>query len=215
MSDSRDNYLKAIYDEGEGKIVSNKTLAEKLEVAPSSISEMLSKLNSKGLIEIIPYKGCKLTTKGLEACIDIVKIHRLWEVFLIEHLGYNWREAHEDAHILEHAATPRMVERLNKFLNYPETCPHGSKIPQNNKDKSNKNNFIKLSDLEVGSLVELSKIDEEGILLDYLWGLGLKVGKEIKIISKGVYEGPITIIQDNKEYSISYKAATQIYTTKK
>ena len=215
MNDSRDNYLKAIYDEGEDIIVSNKILAEKLQVAPSSVSEMLSKLSSKGLIEIIPYKGCKLTNEGVDACIDIVRIHRLWEVFLIEYLGYNWREAHEDAHILEHAGTPRMVERLNKFLNYPKTCPHGSRIPQMNHELTNKSVLTKLSDLKTGSIGILTKIEEDGTLLDYLWSLGLKVGKDIKVLSKGIYEGPITILQDDMEYYVTYKAATQIYITMK
>ena len=215
MNDSRDNYLKAIYDEGEDTIISNKTLAGKLQVAPSSVSEMLAKLSSKGLIEIIPYKGCKLTDKGVDACIDIVRIHRLWEVFLIQYLGYNWREAHEDAHILEHAGTPRMVERLNKFLNYPETCPHGSRIPQDHPSLTKKGDLTKLSDLKIGSIGVLAKIDEDGALLDYLWNLGLKVGKDIKVLSKGVYEGPITILQDDMEYCVTYKASTQIYITTK
>ena len=214
MSDSRDNYLKIIYEEADNGIVSNKVIAEKLNVSPSSVSEMLSKLSAKGLVEIIPYKGCKLTESGFELCLDLVRIHRLWEVFLIENLGYTWREAHEDAHLLEHASTDRMIERLDKFLNYPKNCPHGSVIPQKNRFELKAHTLTKLSNLNKDEKAIISKIDEDGVLLDYLWDLGIKIGKPIKIISKEAYEGSIKLIQEGKEISISYKAAKQIYTEK-
>lgn len=210
MNDSRTDYLKAIYEEGLDTIVTNKLLAEKLNVAPSSVSEMLSKLNDIGLVNIIPYKGCKLTDIGIEKCRNIDKIHKLWEVFLIEHLDFTWREAHEDAHLLEHATSDRLLERLDKFLNYPKNSPHGGSIPQ-----KNSNNILQklksLNEYEVNEEVIISSVKEDGNLLDYLWSLGLEMQEKIKIISKAPYEGPITIIQNNKEIMISYKAACQIY----
>ena len=212
MNESRGDYLKVIYEEGKDQIVTNKILTEKLKVSASSVSEMLSKLAEKGLVENIPYKGCKLTPLGFEECTELVRVHRLWEVFLMRHLKFTWREAHEDAHLLEHATTERMIDRLDEFLNYPENCPHGNHIPHKYDDTTKKNKYILLANIEIGKKVTISKVGEDGELLDYLWNLGLKIGKSIQVISKGEYEGPVVIIQDEKEISISYKAATQIYT---
>ena len=172
---------------------------------------MLLKLSDNGLIEIVPYKGCKLTPLGLEACKDIVRIHRLWEVFLVRYLKFTWREAHEDAHVLEHATTARIAERLNEFLNYPEICPHGSSIPQKNHIAYENHTLIALNSLNVGIEAIVSKVMEDGELLDYLWDKGLKIGAKVSIIAKDSYEGPIVLSQDGQEIIISYKAATQIY----
>ena len=217
MNDSRTDYLKAIYDESNeqvDKIATNKQLAVRLKVTPASISEMLVKLSELGLIETIPYKGCKLTQKGLDECIQILRKHRLWEVFLIRHLNYTWREAHDDAHLLEHATTRRMLDRLDNFLNFPQYCPHGSTIPQKEHENCDNRDLSLLSSLEVNEEAIISKVSEDGKLLDYLWNLGLKVGEKVRIISKGEYEGPILLIQNEKEISVSYKAAIQIYVNK-
>ena len=214
MKDSRDDYLKAIYEESieqADQIATNKALAARLEVTPSSISEMVGKLSEVGLIENIPYKGCKLTEAGLDECLKIVRSHMLWEVFLMEHLNFTWREAHEDAHLLEHATTDRILERLDEFLGRPQVCPHGSNIPRKVLDNLEEDNSITLNNLEINSSAIINRIEEEGKLLDYLWNLELKIGKKIEVISKGDYEGPILLLQEGKEISVSYKAAKQIY----
>ena len=214
MKDSRDDYLKAIYEESieqADQIATNKALAARLEVTPSSISEMVGKLSEVGLIENIPYKGCKLTEAGLDECLKIVRSHMLWEVFLMEHLKFTWREAHEDAHLLEHATTDRILERLDEFLGRPQVCPHGSNIPRKVLDNLEEDNSITLNNLEINSSAIINRIEEEGKLLDYLWNLELKIGKKIEVISKGDYEGPILLLQEGKEISVSYKAAKQIY----
>ena len=219
MNDSRADYLKAIYEEsidvGDG-ISTNRALSVRLQVSSASVSEMISKLTDLGLTETIPYKGCKLTQNGITEALQIIRSHRLWEVFLIEHLNFTWSEAHEDAHLLEHATTKRMLDRLDEFLNYPKHCPHGSIIPKNETSLKKdglkfKEELTTLNNLDIKKKAIVCKIVEEAKLLDYLWDLGLVVGKEIKIISKGEYEGTIILVQQNKEISISYKAATKIY----
>lgn len=128
----------------------------------------------------------------------------------MEYLGYSWREAHEDAHILEHSTPPRMVDRLDLFLNHPATCPHGSLIPQKGKSIE-KAILYRLSDIKVGEEVHVSRIIEDGKLLDYLENVGLEIGKSVKLVDFEPYEGPVTFEQDGKKITISYKAATQIY----
>ena len=212
MTSNKEDYLKAIYEEGglEG-FVSNKRIAEKMGIAAPSVSEMLSKLHQDGLIDYKAYHGARLTEKGLSYCLNVVRSHRLWEVFLMRHLGYTWREAHEDAHLLEHIAPERMIDRLDAFLNYPQTCPHGAQIPHKGEIPHDAYRSQKLSELEQGQTAVISRLREDGQLLDYLSECKVQIGKEIRILDKGAYEGPITFLQEEKEITISYKAASQIY----
>lgn len=211
MTSNKEDYLKAIYEEGGlEKVIPNKVISEKLGIAPASVSEMLSKLSNQGLIAYEPYKGSRLTAEGLAACLDVVRSHRLWEVFLMRHLGYTWREAHEDAHLLEHIAPVRMIDRLEMFLNYPQTCPHGSLIPQKGQTL-NQVRLQRLSDLSEGDTATVCRIVEDGKLLDYLERSGLEIHKNIQVLAIDDYEGPVTFSQEGRTISISFKAATQIY----
>lgn len=211
MTSNKEDYLKAIYEEGGlEKIIPNKVISEKLGIAPASVSEMLSKLSSQGLVTYEPYKGSRLTPEGMEACVDVVRSHRLWEVFLMRYLGYTWREAHEDAHLLEHIAPARMIDRLDSFLNYPQTCPHGSLIPQKGQTL-NQVRLQRLSDLSEGDTAMVCRVVEDGRLLDYLERSGLEIHKNIQVLAIDDYEGPVTFSQEGQTISISFKAATQIY----
>lgn len=211
MTPNKEDYLKAIYQLGGEKVlVNNKQIAEALKVAPASISEMLGKLSRENLIEYEPYKGSRLTQEGLRVAVSLVRGHRLWEVFLIRHLGYSWSEAHEDAELLEHITPPRLASRLNRFLNYPAYCPHGSAIPQ--PDMPNDGIALRtLNQLSAGEISHIRRVKEEKEFLDYLQGLGIKIGGRIEMVSIGAYEGPITFDMEGKQIQISYKAAGQIY----
>lgn len=211
MTSNKEDYLKIIYDEGGlKKAVPNKIISEKLNIAPASVSEMLSKLEKQGFIAYEAYKGSRLTDKGLAACLDIVRSHELWEVFLMRHLGYSWREAHEDAHLLEHVAPSRMIDRLDAFLNYPQTCPHGALIPQNGKVPDSLQ-LMRLSSLSIGESAVVHRVVEDGALLDYLEQSGLQIHKKLQVLSIDDYEGPIRFSQEGKNITISFKAATQIF----
>ena len=212
MTSNKEDYLKVIYElGGETNSVTNKEIAEKMELAAPSVSEMLVRLQQEGLVEYKAYHGTKLTPLGLEYCIKIVRSHRLWEVFLMEHLNYTWREAHEDAHLLEHIAPDRMIDRLDAYLGYPKTCPHGAIIPRHGKLPVVESDEKTLNTLEEGQEATVSRIIEDGNLLDYLASTGMQINEKITILHKGEYEGPISFIQGDKTISISYKAATQIY----
>lgn len=208
---TKEDYLKIIYEEGGlESIVPNKAIAEKLGIAPASVSEMLVKLGGQGLIDYQAYKGSRLTPEGLAACMDVVRSHRLWEVFLIRHLGYSWRESHEDARLLEHAASPRMLERLDAFLNYPQTCPHGSLIPREG-EALRQATLQRLSDLAVGDHAIVRRVVEDGALLDYLERSGVEVHQPIRVLAVEDYEGPIRFEQCGRRIGLSYKAARQIF----
>lgn len=215
MTSNREDYLKVIYEAGGMEsYVSNKTISQQLGVAAGSVSEMVAKLKSEHLIDSKPYRGVKLTENGLEACIELVRSHRLWEVFLLKHLNYSWREAHEDAHLLEHVAPKRMVERLAVFLENPTHCPHGAIIPKQGECFPKEMDLDSLASLSVGEKAWVVRVSEESELLDYLSKVGLLTDSEIEIISKDEYEGPITFKQNNTQQMISYKAATKVYIRK-
>lgn len=211
MTHNKEDYLKAIYKFGgtEG-LASNKEIAEELKIAPASVTEMLGKLKREGLIHYEPYKGSRLTSEGIRAAISLVRGHRLWEVFLMRHLGYSWSEAHEDAELLEHITPARLTERMDTFLNYPSYCPHGSSIPQPD-GQINPIPLQTLNLLPVGVPSHIRRVTEEKELLDYLQEIGIKIGDSIRIIEIAAYEGPITLELEDRRVQISYKAACQIF----
>lgn len=211
MTPNKEDYLKELYKLGGAEqLVSNKQIAERLSISPASVTEMLNKLNKEGFIEYQPYKGSKLIGEGLQKAIMLLRGHRLWEVFLMRHLGYSWSEAHEDAELLEHITPPRLTSRLDKFLNYPNHCPHGSDIPKLD-EEFDRTELRPLSQLIQGDKSRIRRVTEESALLDYLQSLGIKIGAEFTVVSIGQYEGPIVIMLEGKEIQISYKASEHIY----
>lgn len=211
MTSNKEEYLKIIYaNGGEKEPVSNKLIAEKLGVAPSSVTEMLSKLKTQGFIEIQPYKGAILTEDGMVACMNVIRNCCLWEVFLVQHLGYSWREAHEEAHLLEHTSSTLLMDRLEDFLGYPLTCPHGSPIPQKNK-LSPQVNLVSLTELRKGEKGISRRVSENVELLDYLQRMGFRLNEEVTIIEVSDYEGPILFLQGEESKRISFKAGREVY----
>lgn len=138
MHSSREDYILAIYrltkDE---EFVHSVAIAKTLQVSRASVSEMIKKLSQENYISFIDHK-IKLTKKGIEKAQSIISSHRLWEYFLIEHLQMPWEEAHQEADLLEHVTSDSLKAALNKYLNYPDSCPSGHKI-WSNKPRKKKN----------------------------------------------------------------------------
>ena len=211
MTPNKEDYLAAIYKLGGlEQLVNNKQIAEMLQIAPASVTEMLGKLKREGLIIYEPYKGSCLTEEGIRAAITLVRGHRLWEVFLMRHLGYSWSEAHEDAELLEHITPSRLTARLDQFLNYPAYCPHGSEIPLPD-GQINRIPMQPLSQLPIGATSRIRRVTEEKELLDYLQETGLAIGDSVHVVKAAAYEGPLTLNLDGKRVQVSHKAACQIY----
>lgn len=132
MTPNKEDYLKVIFQaQGEKQLVSNKEIAKRLNIAPASVSEMLVKLKKEGLIFYEPYKGSKLTEDGEKWCLKVVRAHKIWEVFLIKCLNYSKENAHKEAHLLEHVSSDNIIEKLDKFLGYPQYSLEDKKIPKN------------------------------------------------------------------------------------
>lgn len=128
---AEENYLKAIFKHSHGQAgpVSTNRLAAELNTRAASVTDMLKKLSAKKLISYERYKGVSLTQKGRKVAVTTVRKHRLWEYFLHEKLKFGWNEVHEVAEQLEHINSELLIDRLEEFLGYPRTDPHGEPIP--------------------------------------------------------------------------------------
>lgn len=214
MTPNREDYLKLILElGGDQKKINNKQIVSGLDASAASVSEMISKLLKEGLVEHSPYQGVQLTETGLASASALIRKHRLWEVFLVEHLHYSWNEVHDDAEVLEHVTSETLASRLEAYLDHPRYCPHGGMIPEQGEliHEGEKNT---MSSYPVGTKIRIARVLDERELLDYLVSIQLNIHEEYEIIDAAAYEGPITIKNDTKEIAVSYKAASTIFVDK-
>ncbi|EAC9455162.1 metal-dependent transcriptional regulator [Listeria monocytogenes] len=214
MTPNREDYLKLILElGGDQKKINNKQIVSGLDVSAASVSEMISKLLKEGLVEHSPYQGVQLTETGLASASALIRKHRLWEVYLVEHLHYSWNEVHDDAEVLEHVTSETLASRLEAYLDHPRYCPHGGMIPEQGEliHEGEKNT---MSSYPVGTKIRIARVLDERELLDYLVSIQLNIHEEYEIVDAAAYEGPITIKNDTKEIAVSYKAASTIFVDK-
>ena len=129
-SASEENYIKSIFHlQGGGATVTTNELSRELKTKPASVTDMMKKLKSKKLLHYQPYRGFRLSNEGSKVALGIIRRHRLWEYFLAEKLKFNWDEIHELAEHLEHVSSKKLIDKLDEFLGFPRTDPHGDPIP--------------------------------------------------------------------------------------
>ncbi|EMF0315553.1 metal-dependent transcriptional regulator [Enterococcus faecium] len=214
MTPNREDYLKIILElGGDTTKVNNKQIVSSLDVSAASVSEMISKLVKEELVEHSPYQGVQLTAIGLQKASSLIRKHRLWEVFLVEHLDYSWNEVHDDAEVLEHVTSEHLADHLENYLNHPEHCPHGGSIPKK-EEVVHEERRQTLESYPVGTKVRIARVLDEKELLDYLVTIDLNINEEYEIVDIAAYEGPITIQNDRKKIPVSFKAASTIFVDK-
>ena len=214
MSKSLEDYLKGIYLLKKRKQYSNKNLAEYLNISPASVSEMIKKLSNENYL-ILEGRNINLTKKGSDIAVNIIRKHRVWEVFLVEKLGYDKDEIHEEAEVLEHVTSDKLLQKLEKFLFYPKECPHGSPIFYDS-DEFNEANIMKLSDTEERDEIIILSVEDNIELYDYLREMDVTIKENYNIIRKDPFNGPIYL--ENSEIKvkiIAYDAAKMIEIYKK
>lgn len=212
MTRNREDYLKVIYKlNSKQKKTSNKDIARAMNISPSSTSEMLKKLLNEGLINIVD-GNVFLTDKALTSTKEVLTKHRLWEIFLIEYLGFSWSDVHEQAELLEHATTKKLQDSLNDFLNYPKFCPHGELVYAN--VQKHNNDLLTLKDANEGDIVKIVRVDDDKDLLNYLDEKAIKLNVNLKIINKLSYDGSVDCEINDKCVNISKKALSHIYIEK-
>jgi DtxR family transcriptional regulator, Mn-dependent transcriptional regulator len=198
---SEENYLKAIYrlSQEEGVKISPTAISELLGNNPASVVDMIRKLTEKQLIEYEKKTGVKLTAQGQKDAVLIVRRHRLWEVFLLEKLGYEWDEIHDIAEELEHISNTTLADRLDKFLGFPEYDPHGDPIPKAN-GKMAKPYSVTLADMSIGATCRVAAVrDTSSAFLQYLLKLNIGIGTRIALLEKISYDNSLVISIDGKE----------------
>ena len=214
MTPNREDYLKIILElGGDTTKVNNKQIVSSLDVSAASVSEMISKLVKEELVEHSPYQGVQLTASGLQKASSLIRKHRVWEVFLVEHLDYSWNEVHDDAEVLEHVTSEHLADHLENYLNHPEHCPHGGSIPKK-EEVVHEERRQTLESYPVGTKVRIARVLDEKELLDYLVTIDLNINEEYEIVDIAAYEGPITIQNDRKKIPVSFKAASTIFVDK-
>ncbi|TVP97780.1 MAG: metal-dependent transcriptional regulator [Balneolaceae bacterium] len=214
-SQSVEDYLKAIYklqgEKGEGSGVSTSQLAKKMEVANASVTNMLKRLSEMGLVNYESYYGTSLTESGKKIALEMIRHHRLLELYLKEMLGYSWDEVHEEAEKLEHHISEQFEDKIAEMLNHPTVDPHGDPIPTKD-GKMPSIRSIKLSKVEEGIPLIIKRVKNQSPeLLRYLEKQGLIPGVKVEVISKEPFNGPIKIKVEEQTTTIGFSIADDIY----
>ena len=209
---AEENYLKAILNISfnTNKKVSTNEIANVLKTSPASVTDMLKKLLEKKLVKYEKYKGVELSNSGKQYAINILRKHRLWETFLVEHLGFNWSEVHEIAEELEHIKSTKLIDKLDVFLGYPKFDPHGEPIP--NKEGVIPNvKSTSLDQMEVGFTGHVLGVTiDDKLFLDYLTKLNIKIGTKIEIIQIIDFDKSLIVSIENIQNHISFDVAKNI-----
>ena len=209
---AEENYLKAIFKlSGKQKAsVSTNAIAEELETKASSVTDMIKKLTEKGFVNYQKYKGTSLTKKGHEIAVHIVRKHRLWEVFLVKKLNFQWDEVHDVAEQLEHIKSSKLVEHLDTFLGFPQYDPHGDPIPNKNGEFP-KSFSAPLIDLAAGNKGQVVGVSQDNpAFLQYLDKLVIQLGSKIQVIEKVEFDQSLEVKINGKATHISSEVAKNI-----
>lgn len=216
FSFTEENYLKSIYHLSvHGSLeVSTNAISDSINTKPASVSDMLRKLSQKGVVNYVKYQGVSLTDEGKKQALEVIRKHRLWEVFLVEKLKFNWDEVHDIAEQLEHIQSKILIKRLDEFLGYPNYDPHGDPIPSENGDLVPKVQ-IPLNEVQLKATCLVVGLKETSpLFLQYLDKAGIYIGAKIKVMDIIEFDASREILLDNKKtISISNEVSKNIFTT--
>ncbi|NQY06058.1 MAG: metal-dependent transcriptional regulator [Flavobacteriaceae bacterium] len=210
---SEENYLKAIYHHSKDypNGVSTNAIAKSMCTKASSVTDMLKKLSEKKLVNYKKYQGVLLTKQGEKKAVNLIRRHRLWEVFLLEKLNFTWDEVHEVAEELEHIKSEKLINELDRLLDFPKKDPHGDPIPDKdgNFTKDIKVLLSTLNEKETGICVGVN--DTSTDFLKYLNKQNIAIGKHITVVEKEVFDGSILIKIEDNQFYISHQIAKNLF----
>jgi DtxR family Mn-dependent transcriptional regulator len=214
LSNAMENYLKVIHEilEHEDRATTS-AIAERMGIASASVTAMVKKLARLGLITHEPYQGVGLTETGRETALEVVRHHRLLELYLSEALGVPWDRVHEEADRLEHVLSEDLEERIAKALGEPTTDPHGSPIPARD-GTIRRVAARRLSSVDPGKTVTVVEVgDRDPDLLRYLGELNLYPGAVVRVLAVEPFQGPLVLKSDSREFILGRQAADEIQVT--
>lgn len=213
MTTSEENYLKVIYHLSLAfpKGVNTNAVARMLETKASSVTDMMKKLYDKELVNYQKYQGVTLTSKGLHFAKMIVRKHRLWEVFLVDKLGFQWDEVHEIAEELEHIKSETLIQKLEEYLGFPMFDPHGDPIPSA-AGEIKKINKLLLAEAELNKDYQCIGVkDSSSEFLQYLDKQKIALGSKIIVLEKEPFDDTLQVEINSKVISLSNKIAINLY----
>ena len=214
MTPNKEDYLKCIYEIGtHSQKITNKEIAAQMQVSPPAVTEMIKKMTAEKLIVKDKTNGYLLTDLGLHLVSELYRKHRLIEAFLVHDLGYTTDQIHEEAEVLEHTVSELFVERLEKMLNFPETCPHGGTIPAKGELLVEKYQLT-LNQVENAGTYRLARVHDEFELLKYLEKHDLHLGDTLILEQYDPYAQLYALKVNGKELQVNSVIAQQLYVEK-
>ena len=213
ISFTEENYLKVIHrlSEATTEDISTNAVAELMQTKAASVTDMLRKLAEKGWVNYQKYQGVRLSAEGEKIALSIVRKHRLWEVFLVDKMGFNWDEVHEIAEQLEHIESDQLVNKLDEYLGFPKTDPHGDPIP-NKEGILPELAYSHLSDIKTAKTCKLMGVAQDSaVFLQLLTKLNLSLGAKLDIQEMNEFDRSIFVsINDAAPIFISHEVAKNI-----
>lgn len=214
LSYTEENYLKSIYHLGNNSSreeTSTNSIADFLNIKPATVTAMLKRLREKELISYERYGKVKLTGFGTNLALQIIRKHRLWEVFLVDKLNFKWDEVHEVAEQLEHIQSEKLINKLELFLDYPAYDPHGDPIPDNNGIIQQIPRITLSKAAEGKSYKVIAVNDSSSEFLNYLMQLQITLSSTVKVIKRIEFDQSLEINVNEKDITISEKIANNIF----
>jgi DtxR family Mn-dependent transcriptional regulator len=209
LSASIQDYAKAVYklETRAGGAVSTNELAERLGVTPGAVSAMVRKLSDVGLVAHEPYRGVRLTDRGRRVALEVLRHHRLIELYLAEDLGMPWDRVHAEAEVLEHVLSEELEQLIAARLGDPAVDPHGDPIPtvRFEIDERQTRSLNELSEGDRGRFVRVSDSDPE--MLRYLAAQGIALGDPLEVIGRQPFGGPVFVRFGEREHPIGGELA--------
>lgn len=206
-----EDYLKAIYTlQQQGGTVTTSMLGDQRGFKPGSVTGMIKKLAEMSLVQHTPYQGVQLTADGERIALEVIRHHRLLELYLVEALGYSWDEVHEEAEKLEHHISEKLEARIAAHLGNPDVDPHGDPIPTL-EGRIPANTNLRLADLAVGEQVRIVRVrDQSAERLRYLADLGLTPGACVLVAASAPFDGPVSLRVGEQTHALDRRLARTI-----
>ncbi|MEE8524635.1 MAG: metal-dependent transcriptional regulator [Thermoanaerobaculia bacterium] len=211
-----EDYLKAILvheqQQPAGRLVTMGQIGTALAVAPGTVTAMVKALEKDGLLVYEPYSGVRLSADGRQMALHVLRRHRLIELFLVEILGLDWSEVHEEAERLEHAMSDKLIDRIDALLDYPETDPHGDPIPDG-AGEVRQTQGVRLSDCPLGNAFRVARVsDQDESFLRFVERNGLKPGSRVAVKKRDTSADAITVQSETgPEITIGGEAAAKLW----